>query len=208
MATPAASTAEVVTRMKYLFDPTSGATGVTMKVGLVAPDGDGAALICTQVAKLSAARETCSDPLHAPSAVFVVSGCAGLLKVTEMLALRATPVAASTGFVEDTASTTSHTPLPHTLPEPQFVPLGALPLSVHTGAPEEQTMAAVWQGSVEVQVWPALQEVQAWSGSQTMFVPQLVPAGWKVRSVHTGKPDLQSTFAVASQGLVDEQSAP
>jgi hypothetical protein len=80
----------------------------------------------------------------------------------------------------------------HTWPVPQVVPSKTVPLSVHTGAPELQTMAAVWHGLVDVQVVPAAQATQAPLGEQTRPAPQVVPAGWKVRSVQTGKPELHS----------------
>jgi hypothetical protein len=59
-----------------------------------------------------------------------------------------------------------------------------------------------------VQVAPWVQAVQTPVGEQTRFVPQLVPAAAKVRSVHTGRPLLHSSVAVAAQGFVEVQVAP
>ena len=69
-------------------------------------------------------------------------------------------------------------------------------------------MTAVWQGFVEAHVAPAVQAMQAWLDEQTMFVPQLVPAGWKTRPVQTGEPEPHSMVASRTQGSVEVQVAP
>jgi hypothetical protein len=51
---------------------------------------------------------------------------------------------------------------------------------VHTGAPEEQAMAAVRHGSAEVHVAPWVQGSQVPPGEHTRFVPQLVPGAMLV----------------------------
>jgi hypothetical protein len=50
---------------------------------------------------------------------------------------------------------------------PQIVPLAALPLSVQTGAPLVQTIAAVWHGLVDGHWLPAVQATQVPAPSQT-----------------------------------------
>jgi hypothetical protein len=50
---------------------------------------------------------------------------------------------------------------------PQLVPGAWLPLSVQTGAPLVQTIAAVWHGLPDVQVAPAVQATQVPAPSQT-----------------------------------------
>jgi hypothetical protein len=69
-------------------------------------------------------------------------------------------------------------------------------------------MTAVWQGFGEVHVAPAVQAMQAWLDEQTMFVPQLLPAGWKTRSVQTSEPEPHSMVASRTQGSVEVQVAP
>jgi hypothetical protein len=81
------------------------------------------------------------------------------------------------------------TPPPQNWFTPQLVPSVTLPLSVQTGAPLEQTFAAVWHELVEVQVAPAVQATQVPAPSQTSLVPQLVPGAWSpVVAVQTGAP--------------------
>jgi hypothetical protein len=71
-------------------------------------------------------------------------------------------------------------PALHVWPTAQLAPLGWLPVSVHAGAPDEQTMAAVWQGLADAQVAPWVQEVQVPAGEHTWSVPQLVPGAMLV----------------------------
>jgi hypothetical protein len=72
-----------------------------------------------------------------------------------------------------------HTPLPsQTMPVPHAVPADRLPKSRHTAAPVTQLMMPVLHGvGFVVQFVLAVHATQAPSASQTMFVPQLVPAG-------------------------------
>ncbi len=100
-------------------------------------------------------------------------------------------------------------PALHTWFVPQLVPSARNVRSVQTGAPELHSMVAVAShGFVEVQVAPWVQLLQTPAGEQTWFVPQLVPAAKKVRSVHTGAPELHSRVAVAAQGFVEVQAVP
>ena len=70
------------------------------------------------------------------------------------------------------------TPPPQNWFVPQLVPSVRVPLSVQTGAPLVQTIAAVWHGLVvDVQAAPAAQATQVPAPSHTWPVPQLVPAG-------------------------------
>jgi len=72
---------------------------------------------------------------------------------------------------------------------PQAVPAGAMPVSVQTGLPERQEMAAlVAQGFGDVQAAPSEQASQTPVAEQTSPPPQAVPAGWLDRSVHTAAP--------------------
>jgi hypothetical protein len=69
------------------------------------------------------------------------------------------------------------TPPPQNWFTPQLVPSVRVPLSVQTGAPLVQTIAAVWHGLLDVQVAPAVQATHVPAPSHTWPVPQLVPAG-------------------------------
>jgi len=72
---------------------------------------------------------------------------------------------------------------------PQAVPAGAMPVSVQTGVPEPQAMAApVAHGLAEVQAVPGVQALQTPAVEQTRSVPQLAPGGCRLRSVHTATP--------------------
>jgi len=73
---------------------------------------------------------------------------------------------------------------------PQGVPAGAgVPVSVQTGLPEAQEMAAPdAQGFEGVQAAPSVQVLQTPVAEQTSPAPQAVPAGWLSRSVHTATP--------------------
>ncbi len=143
-----------------------------------------------------AARKVRSVHTGAPelhSIVELVAHGLGVVGVQAAPSVQAvqTPVAEQTRFV------------------PQLVPAARKVRSVHTGAPELHSMVAVAsQGFVEVQVAPWAQEVQTPVEEQTRFVPQLVPAARKVRSVHTGAPELHSMVAVAAHGFVEVQAAP
>jgi hypothetical protein len=70
------------------------------------------------------------------------------------------------------------TPPPQNWFVPQPVPSGTLPLSVQTGAPLVQTIAAVLHRLVgDGHVAPAVQATHVPAPSHTWPVPQLVPAG-------------------------------
>ncbi len=93
-------------------------------------------------------------------------------------------------------------------PVPQLVPSARKVWSVHAGAPELQSMVAVAvHGFVEVQAAPWVHDVHTPVVEQTTFVPQLVPAARKVRSVQI-PPVLHSMVANAAQGFVEVQAAP
>jgi hypothetical protein len=81
------------------------------------------------------------------------------------------------------------TPALHASAGPQAVPSRTLPVSVHTGTPVPQVIAAVLQvGSViDVQAAPAMQGSHA-PLLHTRFVPQLVPFATLPVSVQTGAP--------------------
>jgi hypothetical protein len=103
----------------------------------------------------------------------------------------------------------THTPVLHTMFVPHIVPLATLPVSVHTGAPLVQTVAAVRQGlPLTVQLAPAVQETQLPEALQTLFVPQLVPAATSVvLSLQTGVPVEQESVPWW-QAFVGTQAAP
>ena len=86
-------------------------------------------------------------------------------------------------------------PLLHTMFVPQVVPLATLPTSVQTGAPVLQVYPAVRQGlPLTLQDAPTVQSTHVPAGLQTLFVPQLVPAGMFVPlSVQTGAPVVQES---------------
>lgn len=70
-----------------------------------------------------------------------------------------------------------HTPPPQTRFVPQAVPSAiGTEVSEHTGAPVLQLMVPAWHGFTGVQEIPAWQPTQPPAPSQTLFVPQLVPA--------------------------------
>jgi hypothetical protein len=103
----------------------------------------------------------------------------------------------------------THTPVLQTMFVPHIVPLATLPVSVQTGAPLVQTVAAVRQGlPLTVQLAPAVQATQLPEALQTLFVPQLVPAVTAVvLSLQTGVPVEQDSVPWW-QGLVGTQDAP
>jgi hypothetical protein len=78
--------------------------------------------------------------------------------------------------------------LEQTMFVPHDVPGARFPLSVHTGAPLEHTMAAVWHAFVDVQLMPDVHAAHEPALVQTMFVPHELPAGRLPVSVHTGAP--------------------
>jgi hypothetical protein len=78
-----------------------------------------------------------------------------------------------------------------TLFVPQFVPSASeLPLSVHTGVPDEQSRAPLWQALVGWQVAPVVHATHA-PALHTMLVPQPIPSGALPASLHTGVPVVQ-----------------
>ena len=78
---------------------------------------------------------------------------------------------------------------------PHEVPLATLPDSAQTGAPVLQVVVPVRQGlPLTVQLAPTVQSPQAPAALQTLFVPQLVPAGTSVPlSLQTGVPVAQAS---------------
>lgn len=103
----------------------------------------------------------------------------------------------------------THTPVLQTMFVPHIVPLATLPVSVQTGAPLVQTVAAVRQGfPVTVQLAPAVQATQLPEALQTLLVPQLVPAATAVvLSLQTGVPVVQESVPWW-HGFVGTQEAP
>jgi hypothetical protein len=81
-------------------------------------------------------------------------------------------------------------PSAQTMFVPQVVPLATFADSVQTAAPVSQLMVPVRQGLPEMgQVIPAWHATQVPAPSQTLFVPQLVPAATGVAlSLQTGVP--------------------
>jgi len=70
-----------------------------------------------------------------------------------------------------------HTPPPQTRFVPQLVPSATgAEVSEQTGAPVLQAMVPAWQTLTGVQEVPAAHGTQPPAPSQTLFVPQLVPA--------------------------------
>jgi hypothetical protein len=100
-----------------------------------------------------------------------------------------------------------HVPvLEHTWPEPHAVPAGRLPVSVHTGAPVEQSIAAVWHGFVDVHGAPAVHATQL---PAPLHTPpgHAVPADALPVVPHTGTPVAQP-IAPWVHGLPVEQDIP
>jgi len=101
-----------------------------------------------------------------------------------------------------------HSPLLHTIPVPQALPLAALPLSMHTACPVLHEVCPTRQGApVTSQVAPALQvrHVPWW---QTLSVPHFAPSSRGVpRSVHTGTPPVHESVPWW-HALVGTQPAP
>jgi hypothetical protein len=90
---------------------------------------------------------------------------------------------------------------------PQLVPEARLPVSLHTGAPVEQSVCAVLQGPLPVQLAPWGQATQLPLGSQTCPVPQLVPGDLLDESLHVGVLPEQSCVPFL-QGPLPKQAAP
>lgn len=90
-----------------------------------------------------------------------------------------------------------------TVPVPHVVPAVLFAISVHTGAPEEQTVAAVLHGFAEVQP-PVAHAMQVPVVLQTIPVPHVVPGFLLAISVHTGVPEAQ-TVAPVLHGFVGVQ---
>ena len=89
----------------------------------------------------------------------------------------------------------TQTPLLHTRFVPHEVPFATFPVALQTGAPVAHTTAAVRHGMpASVQFIPTVQAPQTPVALQTMFVPQLVPAGRFVPvSVQVGVPVAQAS---------------
>ena len=101
-----------------------------------------------------------------------------------------------------------HSPLLHTIPVPQALPLLALLLSMHAACPVLHEVCPTRQGApVTSQVAPALQvrHVPWW---QTLSVPHFAPSSRGApRSVHTGTPPVHESVPWW-QALVGTQPAP
>lgn len=84
----------------------------------------------------------------------------------------------------------THAPVAHASPDPQEVPSSTLPVSVQTGAPVSQVIAAILQrGSVvDVQAVPAAHCTQPPVPLQTRPLPHDVPGVTRPASVQTGVP--------------------
>jgi hypothetical protein len=78
---------------------------------------------------------------------------------------------------------------------PQLVPAGAIPVTVHTGAPDEQLIWAVRQTGPGHEA-AATQSTQVPTDEQTRLLPQVVPGGNMPLSVQTGSPESQLMWAV------------
>jgi hypothetical protein len=89
---------------------------------------------------------------------------------------------------------------------PQLVPAALLVSSPQTGAPVVQENFPVLQPLLGWQEAPAVQLPQPPTPSQTMFVPQLVPAALLVSSAQIGAPVVQENFPVL-QTLLGWQEA-
>jgi hypothetical protein len=74
---------------------------------------------------------------------------------------------------------------------PHDVPAGRLPVSVHTGAPLEHAIDAVWHGLVDVQLAPFVHDTHEPALEHTMLLPHDVPAGTAAPATHTGEPEEQ-----------------
>jgi hypothetical protein len=85
-----------------------------------------------------------------------------------------------------------------TMPEPQAVPAGWLPLATQTDAPVRQEVAPAWQGLLALgwHATPAVQGTQVPVLLQTMFVPQMVPTGWLPLATHCADPVEQDRVPV------------
>src|SRR5581483_8865419 len=83
-----------------------------------------------------------------------------------------------------------------------------VPVSVHTGAPDEQAIDPTWQGFVGVQLAPAAHATHAIDALQTIPVPHDAPTERAVPvSLHTGAP-VEQTVVPAWHGLVGVHGAP
>jgi hypothetical protein len=95
-----------------------------------------------------------------------------------------------------------------TLFVPQLVPAAtAVPLSLHTGVPEEQTSAPWWQGFEGTHEAPSWQEVHC-PLEQTIPLPHEVPFGCWPLSVQTGVPVVQPIVPLLQGFPLTEQLAP
>jgi len=99
-----------------------------------------------------------------------------------------------------------HVPLSQTWLVPQELPLGRLPVEVHTGSPVEQSVWPDRHGLVGEHVAPCVHapHVPLW---QTSLVPHDVPLETLPVGLQTGKPVEQSVVPVW-QGLPVEHAVP
>ncbi len=96
-----------------------------------------------------------------------------------------------------------------TWPAPQGVPAARNVASAQTGTPVPHWVAPeVAQGFDGVHDAACVQGEQAPEGSQTWFVPQLVPGALNGPSVHTGAPVAHWMVALATQTFVEVQAVP
>jgi hypothetical protein len=81
-----------------------------------------------------------------------------------------------------------HVPALQTWLVPHEVPLGRLPVELHTATPVEHDVVPFWQGLPVEQEAPAVQALHV-PLSQTRLSPQPVPlATFIIASLHTGTP--------------------
>jgi hypothetical protein len=79
---------------------------------------------------------------------------------------------------------------------PQLVPLGKLPLSVQTGVPDVQSIAAVWHAVEDVQVAPAVQLPASDASLSTSAPTSAMPSA----------SDVDPASSIPASGIVDPVS--
>ena len=100
-------------------------------------------------------------------------------------------------------------PLPsQTMLVPQPVPADLLVAATHWDDPVEQEVVPFWQGLLGWQETPELHVLQVPLPSQTLLVPQFVPAAWLPVPAHTAVPVEQDTLPVWQRLLLGLQALP
>ena len=144
-----------------------------------------------------------TPPAHAvPAAALPFAVHTGVPVVHEMAPVRH----AAVGVHDVPPVQTEHAPLPLQTPPPQAVPAGALPVTLHTGAPVLQASVPV------VHALPVEHVEPATHGTQTplpLHTPPVhaVPAAALLLAVHTGAPVVQESMPV-EHALPVEQAEP